>query len=405
MKFLFSILASTALGQDAVPSLPPGFSSPAQSPTTPPTLPPTVTRENRCQKNSGRFNFYQALGPSSGKMCPQYECESCCNDEKASTFVHDFMNSEGKITKHFIYNFSGCSGQTKNTDGQGHMSAKCQDYLNTNFCMSKCSPNTYLYRTGPAGKNKQDMRVCDYYCKSFYEACKDEHVCYNEDGLWDYIRDAATGKLDSTKEYDVFNCKGSYECKKISDTRIAQNKAKENVGAVLQGKKDEYCKTHNDQADFCNESKWEDTKPEELFCSRFTYGLYQYTQSGTANQPGIPCLDPNNEQTVINQVKAIEAGANAKEDKVKFETSPVCSTGLSAGAIAGIVIGSLVGVGLIAGLVWYFACRGGDESDDYAQGKQADTEAGSHQMSQKEPSRDAPSIVRSDYDPSASTKE
>ena len=41
----------------------------------------------------------------------------------------------------------------------------------------------------------------------------------------------------------------------------------------------------------------------------------------------------------------------------------------------GIVIGSLVGVGLIAGLVWYFACR----NTDYTEGK--DTEvAGTYDM-------------------------
>ena len=88
----------------------------------------------------------------------------------------------------------------------------------------------------------------------------------------------------------------------------------------------------------------------------------------------------------------------------KFETTPVCPTGLSGGAIAGIVIGVLAGIGLIAGLVWYFACRGKGGDDDYAQGKQSDMEhAGTHSMSQKEPARDE-SIVRSeaDYDPSRS---
>jgi hypothetical protein len=43
---------------------------------------------------------------------------------------------------------------------------------------------------------------------------------------------------------------------------------------------------------------------------------------------------------------------------------------LSTGAIVGIVIGCLVGVGLIAGLVYYFVTKGGDDKDtDYTAGQ------------------------------------
>ena len=84
------------------------------------------------------------------------------------------------------------------------------------------------------------------------------------------------------------------------------------------------------------------------------------------------------------------------------------------GAIVGIVFGVLIGVGLIAGLVWYFACRKPNEG--YDQGQQNAEDAGTYDMPVTKPPKDSVrsendsvlqgSIVRSeaDYDPSESMR-
>jgi len=66
------------------------------------------------------------------------------------------------------------------------------------------------------------MRVCGDYCDEFYNACKDDYVCFNTEGILKYVTDALTGNLDPDTEYRPFSCKGSYECKKISETRVAK---------------------------------------------------------------------------------------------------------------------------------------------------------------------------------------
>lgn len=82
----------------------------------------------------------------------------------------------------------------------------------------------------------------------------------------------------------------------------------------------------------------------------------------------VACVDPRDQYSIINAVKAQEVSYNKAHPGAQrtFQTSEPCPTGLSVGAIVGIVIGSIVGVALIAGLVYYFACR----NKDYTEGKE-----------------------------------
>ena len=85
-----------------------------------------------------------------------------------------------------------------------------------------------------------------------------------------------------------------------------------------------------------------------------------------------------------------------------FETSPPCPTGLSVGAIVGIVIGTLAGLALIGGLVYYFAFA--NKSETYAPGKQSDSDDESQVRVQsvkqkaKSVEENEPSIVTSQVD-------
>ena len=49
----------------------------------------------------------------------------------------------------------------------------------------------------------------------------------------------------------------------------------------------------------------------------------------------------------------------------EFPVTEVCSTGLSGGAIAGIVIGCLAGVALIGVAIYFLACNKKDEKGQY----------------------------------------
>lgn len=90
-----------------------------------------------------------------------------------------------------------------------------------NFCMSSCSPNIYPYI--PEGKNRPDqIPVCQPYCDEFLAACADDHVCYNKQGLSDYLNDVIFDTVDENKDYAVFKCEEQYECKKISESLIAK---------------------------------------------------------------------------------------------------------------------------------------------------------------------------------------
>ena len=83
-----------------------------------------------------------------------------------------------------------------------------------------------------------------------------------------------------------------------------------------------------------------------------------------------------------------------------YVTEP-CSTGLSTGAIIGIVIGSLAGVAIIAVLVYFLACNGSDDGEK-EDGKGSYAAGGYTSTNTAEPAN----IVKSgsDYDPDAERK-
>lgn len=58
-------------------------------------------------------------------------------------------------------------------------------------------------------------------------------------------------------------------------------------------------------------------------------------------------------ETLLKEAEELEMKVKDKEDKPKTDST----SGMGGGAIAGIVIGSLVGVALIAGLVWYLCYK------------------------------------------------
>ena len=117
MKIFVSILG-LAMSQD--PGQPPITFPPMPITTTTAPVPTAVPLTERCQKNKDKVNFFHNRPEvSSGTMCPNYECASCCDDEKASQFFDPVKNSEGMLKKHGFYNFEGCIGTTQSTDKTG----------------------------------------------------------------------------------------------------------------------------------------------------------------------------------------------------------------------------------------------------------------------------------------------
>ena len=53
------------------------------------------------------FSVLKKSKPSSGTMCPQHSCYSCCDDEKAKTTFSKILNAEGRIIQHGPYKFEG----------------------------------------------------------------------------------------------------------------------------------------------------------------------------------------------------------------------------------------------------------------------------------------------------------
>jgi len=344
-------------------------------PQTMTTVPPNIENSKRCIQAD--FTHSQGPEPSTGTMCPQYSCYSCCDDDKAKNKLAALYNADGNLKQYGPYHFSGCTaGGAHDTSGAGHMSAQCQAFVNRNFCLSSCSPNVYPFFDTDK-KRLNQLPVCGGYCNDFLAACSEELVCLNKDGLKEYLADLIDGTVDPDKDYLMFKCEGNYECKKISDTPIAKAIPADQVPGVI---KDAY-------------EKWLEANPQsssERFCERFTFKMFMHDTKDT-------CINPRDESTIHAAVKVQEESYNSKNpaNQKTFQTSEPCPTGLSVGAIVGIVIGSLAGVGLIAGLVWYFACR---SQDEYTQGKDTE-EAGTYDMRSTEASgKDKGSIVHSESD-------
>ena len=102
------------------------------------------------------------------------------------------------------------------------MSSTCSAYVQSNFCTSQCSPNIYAFNT--KAPNRPRIPACHNFCQSFLDACKNDYICFNPDGLAEYLQDMYfNGKVTEGKDYLMTRCVagGNYDCKKISESIIA----------------------------------------------------------------------------------------------------------------------------------------------------------------------------------------
>lgn len=81
----------------------------------------------------------------------------------------------------------------------GHLSARCHEFVTNNHCITACSPNVYVWfdKTGNTGNinHVTGMKVCKDFCNDFYSACKDDYICFNEEGMKEYVYDLFTNAL------------------------------------------------------------------------------------------------------------------------------------------------------------------------------------------------------------------
>ena len=100
------------------------------------------------------------------------------------------------------------------------MSSTCSTYVQSNFCTSQCSPNIYAFNTKTA--NRPQIPACQTFCQSFLAACQNDYICFNPDGLAEYLQDMYNnGQVTEGKDYLMTRCTGNYDCKKISESIIA----------------------------------------------------------------------------------------------------------------------------------------------------------------------------------------
>ena len=66
------------------------------------------------------------------------------------------------------------------------------------------------------------MPVCSDFCTDFWNACKNDHICFNEEELKEYVWDLFTEGLSEEKDYKVHHCEGNYKCQKLQDSIIAR---------------------------------------------------------------------------------------------------------------------------------------------------------------------------------------
>ena len=65
--------------------------------------------------------------------------------------------------------------------------------------------------------------------------------------------------------------------------------------------------------------------------------------------------------TKIQKRESFSINSKIMKNRSEFPVTEVCSTGLSGGAIAGIVIGCLAGVALIGVAIYFLACNKKDD--------------------------------------------
>ena len=92
--------------------------------------------------------------------------------------------------------------------------------LKNNFCLSSCSPNTYPWAVDN-NRRINSMQVCEPFCADFLATCGDEQICYNPEGLVEYLTDVIMGTVDNNKGYEIFECNTNSTCLAVRDTPIA----------------------------------------------------------------------------------------------------------------------------------------------------------------------------------------
>ena len=77
----------------------------------------------------------------------------------------------------------------------GSMGSKCHEFIKTAHCVQSCDPNSYVFF--PGGENVRGasgIPTCDNFCQDFFNACADEHMCYNKDAITEILLNYEEGK-------------------------------------------------------------------------------------------------------------------------------------------------------------------------------------------------------------------
>jgi hypothetical protein len=291
-----------------------------------------------------------------------------------------------KTTKYGPYDFTGCN---KN----GQLGGSCHEFIRKSRCVKQCDPNGYAHY--PDGQDNlagaQQIPVCDNFCSDFFAACKNERICYSNDKMKDVLIGWISGDITGDTDVTVFSCGGEegtdYDCEPLGNTILAGNGGLFDNGSDKDKPVRDLLKKKLEEFEELNGKR---AQPYQTFCERFSTRLY----APVDNQNDI-CVDPRQPSSMADYARSQSA-------YTKYATEP-CATGLSAGAIAGIVIGCLAGVALIAGLVYFFACKSSDESETYTAGSAS--AGGSKSYTSSDTQAQPGNIVKqgSDYDPAERT--
>ena len=166
-------------------------------------------------------------------------------------------------------------------------------------------------------RGAKDIPVCDSFCQDFFNACKNEYMCYRKNGITEILTDISNGSFDPDtkgkigkkfgdagyrsrylphakralyhlsytpwiqpffslwfeifsfwKDYTIFKCEGDYTCERLEDTPFAGNGILYELDPAIREQL---------KAAF---KKWaeklghEFSPPHQTFCQRFSSNLY-----------------------------------------------------------------------------------------------------------------------------------
>ena len=75
------------------------------------------------------------------------------------------------------------------------MGSKCHEFIKTAHCVQSCDPNSYVFFPGgDTTRGAQAIPTCDNFCQDFFNACADEHMCYNKDAITEILLNYEEGK-------------------------------------------------------------------------------------------------------------------------------------------------------------------------------------------------------------------